>query len=67
MSQITIRSKPTNLDSTKQIVKLKTPRGSISEQKLDLKPPSHGRWSPIKITPIKSQKLFDVQVNFSIL
>lgn len=46
-----IRSKP------------KTPRSSLND-KSELK--SHGRWSPIKITPMRSQKLFEVILKYSI-
>ena len=61
MSQITIRSMP-KVDTTKPLVKPRTPRGSVTE----LRPPNHGRWSPIKITPMKSQKIFEVNYNLSI-
>jgi len=37
-----------------------SPKSSIAENKLfETKPAVHGRWSPIKIFPMKSHKLFE--------
>lgn len=61
VSQITIRSMA-RLDVPKAVfIKPKSsPKSSIAENKLfETKPAVQGRWSPIKIFPMKSHKLFE--------
>ena len=60
VSQITIRSMP-RLDVPKAVfLKPKSsPKSSVAEKIFDTKPAIHGRWSPIKIFPKRSHKLFE--------
>ena len=54
VSQITIRSMP-KMDASKPL-KPRTPKTSLNgDSKL-------GRWSPIKITPMRTHKLFEVKL-----